>query len=116
MAPYGWDGGLLWPSPGAGSTWPSGIIVRRSPPGERSGSWQRSAGAPVAIQADLASPLEARRLVREAASALGGLDILVNSAAVFARTPFDSVTPATYDRFLDLNLRGPSSARRRRPP
>ncbi len=63
-------------------------------------------GRPVAIQADLASPSEARRLVREAASALGGLDILVNSAAVFARTPFDSVTPATYDRFLDLNLRG----------
>jgi pteridine reductase len=64
-------------------------------------------GHPVAIQADLGSPLEARRLVREAASALGGLDILVNSAAVFARTPFDSVTPATYNRFLDLNLRGP---------
>src|SRR5262245_23650537 len=62
---------------------------------------------PVAIQADLSSPVEARRLVREAASALGGLDILVNSAAVFARTPFHSVTPATYDRFLDLNLRGP---------
>jgi len=60
----------------------------------------------VAVRADLASPVEARRLVREAARALGGLDILVNSAAVFAPTPFASVTPATYDRFLDLNLRG----------
>ena len=64
-------------------------------------------GHAVAIRADLTRPPEARRLVHEAASALGGLDILVNSAAVFARTPFDSVTPATYDRILDLNLRGP---------
>jgi pteridine reductase len=60
----------------------------------------------VAIRADLTSPMAAGRLVREAAAALGGLDVLVNNAAVFARTPFRSVTPATYDRFLDLNLRG----------
>lgn len=60
----------------------------------------------VCLRADLASPMAARRLVREAASALGGLDVLVNNAAVFARTPFASVTPAAYDRFLDLNLRG----------
>ncbi len=64
-------------------------------------------GRAVAVRADLASPVEARRLVREAAEALGGLDILVNSAAVFARTPFASVRAATYNRFLDLNLRGP---------
>jgi pteridine reductase len=60
----------------------------------------------VALRADLASPTGPRRLVREAAAALGGLDVLVNSAAVFARTPFGSVTPATFDRFLNLNLRG----------
>jgi pteridine reductase len=60
----------------------------------------------VAIRADLALPMGARRLVREAVAVLGGLDVLVNSAAVFARTPFGAVTPATYDRFLDLNLRG----------
>jgi pteridine reductase len=60
----------------------------------------------VALRADLASPTAASRLVREAAAALGGLDVLVNNAAVFARTPFGAVTPAAYDRFLDLNLRG----------
>ena len=60
----------------------------------------------VSLRADLASPIAARRLVRAAAAALGGLEILVNSAAVFGRTPFASVTPQTYDRFLDLNLRG----------
>jgi NAD(P)-dependent dehydrogenase (short-subunit alcohol dehydrogenase family) len=60
-----------------------------------------------AIRADLARPAEAHRLVRDAARALGGLDVLVNSAAIFRRTSFASVTPATYDRFLNLNLRGP---------
>ena len=60
----------------------------------------------VMLRADLASAAAARRLVREAAAALGGLDVLVNSAAVFSRTPFSAVTPAVYDRFLNLNLRG----------
>jgi NAD(P)-dependent dehydrogenase (short-subunit alcohol dehydrogenase family) len=60
----------------------------------------------VGLRVDLASPTAARRLVHEAATALGGLEVLVNSAAVFARTPFGSVTPGVYDRFLDLNLRG----------
>jgi NAD(P)-dependent dehydrogenase (short-subunit alcohol dehydrogenase family) len=60
----------------------------------------------VAIRVDLASAAEARRLVREAAAALGHLDVLVNNAAVFFRTPFARVTPAQYDRFQDLNLRG----------
>src|SRR5262245_19648005 len=46
----------------------------------------------VAVRADLASPTAARLLVREAADVLGGLEVLVNSAAVFARTPFGAVT------------------------
>ena len=60
----------------------------------------------VALRADLADPRQARRLVRDAARRLGGLDVLVNSAAVFERTPFLGATPAQYDLHLDLNLRG----------
>jgi NAD(P)-dependent dehydrogenase (short-subunit alcohol dehydrogenase family) len=60
----------------------------------------------VALRADLADPQAARRLVRDAARALGGLDVLVNSAAVFHRTPLASATPAQYDRLVDVNLRG----------
>src|SRR6266849_4749235 len=56
-----------------------------------------------ALRANLADPLAARRLVREAAR---GLDVLVNSAAVFDRTPLATTTPAQYDRLLDVNLRG----------
>ena len=59
-----------------------------------------------ALQANLADPLAARRLVREAVRVLGRLDVLVNSAAVFDRTPLATTTPARYDRLLDVNLRG----------
>jgi 3-oxoacyl-[acyl-carrier protein] reductase len=60
----------------------------------------------VAVRDDLADPRGARRLVAAAARALGGLDVLVNSAARFARTPLATVTPAQYDALLDVNLRG----------
>ena len=60
----------------------------------------------VALRTDLAEPRAARRLVADAARALGGLDVLVNSAAVFVRTPLATTTPAQFDRLLDVNLRG----------
>ena len=59
-----------------------------------------------AVRADLADPAAARRLVADAARVLGGLDVLVNNAALFFRTPFASTTRAHYDRLLDVNLRG----------
>lgn len=60
----------------------------------------------VALRADLADARAAGRLVRAAARALGGLDVLVNNAAIFVRTPLLTTTPAVYDRLLDVNLRG----------
>jgi NAD(P)-dependent dehydrogenase (short-subunit alcohol dehydrogenase family) len=59
----------------------------------------------VALRADLADPRAARRLVAEAARRLGGLDVLVNNAAIFVRSPFVAVTPARYDRTLAVNLK-----------
>jgi pteridine reductase len=60
----------------------------------------------VALRADLADATAAARLVRRATAAYGRLDVLVNNAAVFRRTPFLTVTAETYDEFLDVNLRG----------
>jgi len=58
--------------------------------------------------ADLgASADEARRLVAEVDRRWGRLDVLVNSAAIFPRTPFETVDEATWDRTLDVNLKGP---------
>jgi NAD(P)-dependent dehydrogenase (short-subunit alcohol dehydrogenase family) len=60
-----------------------------------------------AIRADLARPAEARRLVGDAVRELGRLDILVNSAAIFVRTPLPTATPAQFDRIMAINLRAP---------
>src|SRR5262249_45900040 len=60
----------------------------------------------IALRADLAHPDEARRLVSGVVRQLGGLDILVNNAAVFFRTPLFTTTPAQFDRLIAVNLRG----------
>ncbi|MEX2147341.1 MAG: SDR family NAD(P)-dependent oxidoreductase, partial [Candidatus Rokuibacteriota bacterium] len=59
----------------------------------------------VAIRADLRQARAARRLVAQAARALGGLDVLVNNAALFYRTPLATTTPAQYDALLAVNVR-----------
>ncbi len=60
----------------------------------------------IALRADLAEPAEARRLVARVVHRLGRLDILVNNAALFVRTPFLTTTPAEFDRLIAVNLRG----------
>ena len=73
------------------------------------------AGA-VAAQADISQPAGAERLVA-AADEFGGVDILVNNAAVFPRTAFLDMTEADWDGGLSVNLKGPflcSSAAARR--
>jgi NAD(P)-dependent dehydrogenase (short-subunit alcohol dehydrogenase family) len=60
----------------------------------------------VALRADLAKPAEARRLVAGAVRRLGRLDVLVNNAALFFRTPLLTVTPGQFDRLIAVNLRG----------
>lgn len=59
------------------------------------------------FEADLTIAGEPERLVTEAAAALGGLDVLVNSAAVMQRTPVGEVTTEQWDQILSLNLRAP---------
>jgi pteridine reductase len=61
----------------------------------------------VALRADVGRPREARALVAGAVKALGRLDVVVNNAAIFVRTPVLTTTPAQFDRLLAVNLRGP---------
>lgn len=58
------------------------------------------------LRADLGVAEEAEALPARAREALGGLDVVVNGAAVMERRPFEEVTPADWDRAMDLNLRG----------
>jgi NAD(P)-dependent dehydrogenase (short-subunit alcohol dehydrogenase family) len=64
-------------------------------------------GKPVAVCADLSKSAEVGAMVESAMRAFGRIDILVNSAAVFDRTPFPTLTEADWDRFLAVNLKAP---------
>jgi len=57
------------------------------------------------VAADLRDPAAARRLADQAAAALGGLDVLVNSAAIMVQQRVEDVTPESWDATFDLNLR-----------
>jgi pteridine reductase len=62
-------------------------------------------GDAVLVRGDLRKPGEPERVVGEAAKQLGGLDVLVNSAAVMLRTPLGEVTVDQWDDMFALNLR-----------
>ena len=61
---------------------------------------------PVLIRGDLTKRGEARRVVSEAAAALGGLDVLINNAGgIGERRPIADVDDALFDFVYDLNVR-----------
>lgn len=59
--------------------------------------------------ADLSSSEQTRALARTALEVLGGLDGLVNNAAIVpsTRRPFDEVPEDEWDRVLTVNTKGP---------
>jgi len=66
-----------------------------------------SGGEAVALQADLSSRAAARELVDRALAQLGGLDLLVLSAAEFEPAQLGAIDDAAWDRTLGLNLATP---------
>jgi pteridine reductase len=56
---------------------------------------------------DLTDPSKAPELIEQVSDAFGGLDVLVNSAAVMKRMPFGDITPDQWDDVMALNLRAP---------
>jgi pteridine reductase len=69
-------------------------------------------GKPVVVQGDLRAPHAAAEVVRAAVAACGRIDALVNSAAVYGRTPMvgtdDATWEATWADMMALNLAGPA--------
>ena len=60
----------------------------------------------MAIQGDLEVVSECRRVVKEAAAFLGGLDGLVNNAGITTTIDFLEVTEEQFNRSYNLNIRG----------
>ena len=66
-------------------------------------------GTAVAIEADVTSPDDCQRMVALAEESFGGLDGLVNNAAIFAGLPIamhDEIDPDLWDRVMSVNVKG----------
>lgn len=63
-------------------------------------------GQAVGVQADAASVEDAQRVIDLAVGRFGGVDILVNNAAVFPGSLSEEVTEALWDETVDTDLKG----------
>jgi len=64
----------------------------------------------IPLAVDVGDPAQCRRFVDAAAAALGGLDVLVNNAAITgapALAGLDALTPAFFDAVVRVNFGGP---------
>ena len=77
---------------------------------------QASGRKSATVHGDLSKAGECERVVEEAASSLGGLDVLVNNAGVTRALDFLETDEATYDEMFDLNIKGYFFCARRAVP
>jgi len=59
-----------------------------------------------AVHLDVTSMASISGLVREAEKVAGGIDILVNNAAIFDLAPIEEITEKSYDRIFAVNVKG----------
>ncbi|HUJ80047.1 MAG TPA: SDR family oxidoreductase [Nitrospiria bacterium] len=64
-------------------------------------------GKSLAIKADLRRAADAKGAVRAVVKNYGRIDILVNNAAIYPRTPWAKLDEKAWDEILTTNLRGP---------
>lgn len=65
----------------------------------------RHGGRHIAVQADVSGSAEVARMIDEIESELGGVDVLVNNAGPFSKTPFIEMGEEEWDQVLDSNLK-----------
>jgi glucose 1-dehydrogenase/3-oxoacyl-[acyl-carrier protein] reductase len=83
-----------------------GVHAAHSAPGETLEHVRAAGAVAAAVGGDLSDVHECRCAVDEAAAALGGLDGLVNNAAVTRELAFEDTDPAAFAALFDLNVRG----------
>lgn len=65
---------------------------------------EAAGGSAIAVRADLADPATPARLFDAAEHAFGGIDILVNNAAVMELGPLGEMTDAAFARQMSINV------------
>jgi meso-butanediol dehydrogenase / (S,S)-butanediol dehydrogenase / diacetyl reductase len=63
-------------------------------------------GEAIALVHDVASPASCAEVVAQARETFGAIDALVNNAGISQRLPFRDIDEQTWDRVLDVNLKG----------
>jgi NAD(P)-dependent dehydrogenase (short-subunit alcohol dehydrogenase family) len=63
-------------------------------------------GQAIAVEVDIADAASVAAMTERVLSELGGIDILVNNAAVYHRKPWTEITEADWDQVIDTNLKG----------
>jgi pteridine reductase len=66
---------------------------------------KRMGGRPIAVRADLRRPADIGSLFEKVDEQLGGLDLLVNNAAIFPRHDALTVSAAEWDEVIAINVR-----------
>lgn len=67
---------------------------------------ERLGSQAIAVKADISRSAEVKAMVAQALDRFGRIEVLVNNAAVYFKTPFASLTEADWDLTLDINLKG----------
>ena len=67
---------------------------------------QQYGASALAIRTNLSKAADVQRLMERIRRRYGRLDVLVNSAAVFERTPFATLTERAWDEAINTNLKG----------
>ena len=73
---------------------------------------EAAGGKAEAVQCNVSDFESCGRMMADVVSRYGRLDILVNNAGVSESTPFTEYTEETYDRVMDLNVKGIFTATR----
>ena len=60
----------------------------------------------MAVQGDVSNAADVDRMVRQSTERFGRIDVLINNAAVYFKTPFQHVSESDWDLTLDINLKG----------
>jgi pteridine reductase len=77
----------------------------KAPADELKAEIERIGRRAAALEADLSSPDDCRRLVKSVISTFGAVDWLIHSASVFHRKPLAETTDAIWDESLAVNAR-----------
>ena len=64
-------------------------------------------GEALALRCDVTDETSVSEMVKEVASELGGIDVLVNNAAIYETVAFEKITVSQWDTLFATNTRGP---------